>query len=382
VAVLIQTLVAYGNVIGSSPHFQVEGSSHHTNLFANLVGATAKARKGTSWGQVLRLMKVATVPIAGGHSWHSDSIKSGLSSGEGLIWDVRDSTGTNESNPGVLDKRRLVVESEFARPLVAMAREGNVLSEVLRESWDSGNLQIMNKNSAAKATGAHISLIGHITYNDLRRNLSSTDQANGFANRFLWVCVQRSNILPEGGNLSDDAIAQLGEGLRHTILFGASVGEIRRDNEARELWREIYPALSEGKPGLFGSVTSRAEAQVLRLSMIYALLAQSGTIRAEHLRAALALWRYCEDSVRFIFGDALGDPVADTILEALRSSVPAGLTRTEIRDLFGRHLKEEKIAPALASLEALGLAKMLRILTGGRPVERWFASCLVATQAT
>ena len=133
------------------------------------------------------------------------------------------------------------------------------------------------------------------------------------------------------------------------------------------------------KPGLLGSVTSRAEAQVLRLSMVYALLDRSSVIRVEHLRAALALWRFCEASAKYIFGDALGDPVADTILAALRSSGPAGLTRTQIRDLFDRHTKEDKIASALASLEALSLARRVTQVTGGRPAECWFAMDLVAT---
>jgi hypothetical protein len=378
-AILIQTLVAYGNVVGSSPYFQVEGSAHHTNLFANLVGATSKARKGTSWGQVRRILAASAEPIAIDRIWHEDAIKSGLSSGEGLIWEVRDSTGSEGEEIGVLDKRTMVVENEFGRPLVAMAREGNILSEVLRESWDSGNLQIMNKNSPAKATGAHISIIGHITCDDLRRNLRSTDQANGFANRFLWIGVRRSKMLPEGGNLSDDAIAALSERLRHAISFGSRVGLMRRDEPARTLWREQYETLSEGRLGLLGSITSRAEAQVLRLSMIYALLDLSDVIRGEHLRAALAVWRYSEDSARYIFGDSLGDPVADTILTALRNSGPTGLTRTDIRDIFGRHKKDAQIPSALVTLEALGLARVEHQASGGRPVERWFSTNLVAT---
>src|SRR3712207_8342266 len=52
---------------------------------------------------------------------------------------------------------------------------------------------------------------------------------------------------------------------------------------------------SEGAPGLFGAVTGRAEAHVLRLSCLYAALDMSDTVTVTHLRAALALWRYCED---------------------------------------------------------------------------------------
>jgi hypothetical protein len=41
-------------------------------------------------------------------------------------------------------------------------------------------------------------------------------------------------------------------------------------------------------------MVARAPAQVLRLSMMYALLDMSTTIRKEHLEAALEIWRYCE----------------------------------------------------------------------------------------
>jgi hypothetical protein len=44
----------------------------------------------------------------------------------------------------------------------------------------------------------------------------------------------------------------------------------------------------------------------MRLSALYALLDKSAVVKADHLKAALALWEYCEASARFIFGEALG----------------------------------------------------------------------------
>ena len=43
-------------------------------------------------------------------------------------------------------------------------------------------------------------------------------------------------------------------------------GELKLDDAARKLWAQVYPTLSEGKPGLLGAITARAEAQVLRIS--------------------------------------------------------------------------------------------------------------------
>ena len=145
-----------------------------------------------------------------------------------------------------------------------------------------------------------------------------------------------------------------------------------RDSAAREIWYEVYAELSEWKPGLFGAATGRAEAQVMRLALVYALLDYSSWIRREHLRAALAVWRYAEQSAAFLFGSALGDPTADEILAALRKRAD-GMTRLEIRDLFNRHKSSAETQRALTSLAEKGLAKSEKEDSGGGPTERWFA---------
>jgi hypothetical protein len=58
----------------------------------------------------------------------------------------------------------------------------------------------------------------------------------------------------------------------------------------------------------------------MRLACLYALLDCSAVVNAYHLMAALDVWRYCEDSARFIFGDAVGDAMADEILRELRQN--------------------------------------------------------------
>jgi len=280
-------------------------------------------------------------------------------------------------DPGVADKRRLVIESEFSSTLRMLGRDGNVLSAVIREAWDSGDLRILTKNDPACATGAHISIIGHISAGELRSELTTTDKANGFGNRFAWVCVKRSQCLPEGGQVEPSALDPLTRELSDAVRFAKEVGEIHRDEDANRLWHQVYPQLSEGSPGLVGSMTARAEAQVMRLAAIYALLDRSALIKVPHLQAGLALWKFCAASVRFIFRDSLGNPVADRLLEALRQA-PTGLTRTEIRDLLGRHAKQDDIDQALNELAEAGLARTVRQDTGGRPVERWWP--IVATE--
>ena len=220
------------------------------------------------------------------------------------------------------DKRLLVIEQEFASTLRVLNREGNTLSAILRQAWDGGTLRTLAKNSPMKATGAHISVIGHITCDELLRHLHDTEAGNGFGNRFLWVCVRRSKELPEGGSLDRSDLNALVVHLNKAVTFARDQDEIRRDERARKLWRDVYHDLSEARPGLLGHMVARAEAHVMRLSGLYALLDQSPLITIEHLDAALAVWRYCEASARYIFGDALGDPIADDILQVLQARAP------------------------------------------------------------
>jgi hypothetical protein len=372
-SVLFQFLVGLGNVVGRNPHFQVEATRHHANLFLAVVGDTSKARKGTSWGQVDRLFRLADGEAAP-DGW-SSRIVTGLSSGEGLIWEVRDPGGKDangESDQGVSDKRRVVVDSEFAATLKMLGREGNTLSPVIRNAWDSGDLRILTKNKPARATGAHISIIGHITRDELKRELTSTEMCNGFANRFLWTCATRSKLLPDGGDLRDADLRQPVIGLREAIGSAHNLGEMNWDDEARRLWHALYPELSEAKPGMLGAVTARAEAQVIRIACLYAVLDQSSVIRVEHLKAAVAVWDYCEASARYIFGDAQGDPIADRILEALRGSA-SGLTRTQIRDLFQRNGHRTRIDEALRLLDERRLARQVLLKKGQKEVEVWYA---------
>lgn len=383
VALLIQFLVFFGNAIGIGPYYQVEADRHYTNLYVVIVGETAKARKGTSAGRVCSIFRIADP------EWEAYHIHSGMTSGEGLIFHVRDPRKERvregkgaevryveqEVDPGVGDKRLMILEAEFAQALRVMERPGNTLSGVVRDGWDHRDLQTLAKNSPAHATAPHISIAGHITREELRRSLNEVEIANGFANRFAFACVRRARVLPHGGNLPEKTLENLGERTRRAIEYAREVGRVILTEEAKGDWEQVYPALSEGQPGLHGAILARAEAQVIRLALIYALLDLKTEIGREHLKAALALWEYVEGSARHIFGDALGDPVADTILRALRQRGNTGMTRTEIRDLFGRHRSAGQIDRALALLVAQGKAgKREGPDTGGRSAEIWTAT--------
>jgi len=382
VALLVQTLLGFGNLLGRTAHCRVEADQHFGNEFAVLVGKTSKARKGTSWGQVYRLLNEAE------EQWANDRIQTGLSSGEGLIWAVRDPIEKMEkvkergepvryekveADPGISDKRLLIVEPEYANVLKQTERQGNTLSAILRQAWESGHLRTLTKNSPAKATGAHVSLIGHITTDELRRYLTTTEAANGFANRHMFFCVQRSKALSRGGRPDETLLANLRSRLAATLKVAGNLGELNFHEQAGEIWDTVYGELSEGRPGLTGAILGRAEAHVLRLSMLYAALDGIAVIQAPHLMAALAIWQYAEQSVRHIWGDALGDAIADELLRLLRAA-PDGLSRNQMYDHFGRNIASDRIGKALVLLASNHLAYAETQQTGGRPREVWKAT--------
>jgi hypothetical protein len=374
VALLTQLLVCAGNAAGRYVYYRQEADYHYANLYATLVGDSAKARKGVSWGHVNRVMRDADP------TWAAKHVIGGLSSGEGIIHALRNVAGDQipDGDEGELlrDKRLLAREGEFASVLAQKARDGNILSAVLRDAWDGVTLGSLTKNSPERASDTYLSVIGHITQAELVKHMTATDLLNGYANRFLFVATRRARLLAHGGDLDaiTRATAEPIDRLREALMWARTPRHIAHDKPAYDLWEAEYKRLTTGHPGLFGAVTSRAEAHVTRLALVYAILDCSKFVTVEHLQAALALWQYCEDSARYIFGDLIGDTVADRVLAALRAA-PDGLTRTEISELFDRNSAKARIDTALAELERARLAYRVKETTGerGRPVERWKA---------
>lgn len=357
VGMLVQFLNLVGNVVGRNKFYRVESTKHFTNIFSIMVGKTAGGRKGTGFDNALEVIKI----VAPG--WYKSSyVSGGLASGEGLIHRVRDEEGaetTSKVDSAKRKKKLFVHESEFASILKVVPREGNTLSVIVRNAWDKGNLQNLSKNSKEKATDAHISINGHITKDELLRYLSVTETCNGFANRFLWINVNRSKILPRGGNFHKEDIQPYVQSFKKIIEFGSIPGEMKMTDEAGRAWDEIYHAIAEeDKEGVYAAITGRAEPYILRLSMIYAIADLSVEIKIEHLKAAKAVWDYCDKTCLSLFGKTIGDEPVDKILSFI-SNFPEGATRTQIRDLFNRNLLKSEIDRAIEKIEARGLGRRI-----------------------
>ena len=380
-ALLIQFLAYFGNIIGRSAFYQVEGSRHFTNLFCVLVGDTASGRKGTSLGRVKEVFKDLD------ELHQKNCVVSGLASGEGLIYHVRDACYVTKQNKetgeleeiladsGVSDKRLFVTEGEFAQVLRVQGRDGNSLSANVRNFWDTGNAQNLTKNSPLKTTDAHVSIVGHITKTELLTCLSEVESSNGYANRFLWICVKRSKLLPFGSEVDYKDLLCINADISRRIEFAQKIEQLYMSDEAKEFWASIYEHLETSRFGFVAKVTQRASPYVLRLSCIFALLDAQPVIGRGHLEAGLAVWQYCEDSVKYIFGERIGNKNADAILDALRDA-ENGLTRTEIyTDIFQKNLNAKEINKALQILLETGLIETHTEQTENakKPSEKWFA---------
>lgn len=377
-AVLFTFLCRFGIEAGTGAHVMVGDTRHHARLNVAVVGASSKARKGTSGQPVKRLFRFDAQERTLDHPLlyvPATETAGPLSSGEGIIYAVRDEvkawqvdkkTGEGQwitVDPGVEDKRLFVFDEELAAALKCTKREGNTLSTVIRVAFDGGKLSPLTKNNRIAATNPHIGIVTHTTAAELSRLLDETETLNGFANRFLWICSRRQKLVPLPKPMPEDELRQIQARLLRILRKVKTFGEVHMNHEAREHWCGIYEALSREQPGLVGCVVNRAEALVIRLSLIYALLDESDVIRREHLEAALAMWSYAKSSAEYIFAGREPNPIAQAILAALESGP---LSMTDIHRLLSNHATKSQIQTAIQELVGSGRVEVTDEQTPGR----------------
>lgn len=341
-AVLMTFLSRFGcevyNPTTQAPFLQIGESRHYPRLFVAICGQTAKARKGTSAKPVERLFTFQN------KSYKKIQTSPGpLSSGEGLIYAVRDpafmydenSSAEKITDSGSPDKRLFVLDEELAAALKVTKREGNTLSTVIRGLWDNGCASPITKGNRISTTNAHVCIVAHITKDELASSLQNVELLNGFGNRFLWALVHRSKLVPLPQAIPEDRFNYLQQKVLDCINYSKTKKEFVFSNDTKEVWCELYPYLSRDKAGLIGAVTDRAEAQTARLALIYALLNKESRIEPKHLYSALAVWNYCEESAKHIFSGRGEHQLDDKLLHFLTNNT---LTLTEISSLLKRNV--------------------------------------------
>lgn len=369
-SILIQLLACFGNCIGRTAYFSAAADRHFTNLNVVIVGKSSRGRKGQSLNVVKSLFEDVD------ENWFKTRIKKGLASGEGLIYHIKDANPLEENDPfaGTDDKRILCVESEFSSVLKMTQREGNVLSQVLRDCWDGHKLQTLTKNSPMTATDPMVSIIGHITDAELYKLLSPTEIYNGMANRFIFMRALKDKVLPNPEPLNPTVKEQLQVKLRERIAFAKSKAyEISFTRDGHIYWEEFYRSLNDDDQTVVGVLTARHEPQVRRLAMIISLMNGFDQINQDSLRFAEKIYDYSIETLKEIYGFSFGDSFTDRIFELLKQS-PDGLSRTQIQDRLSRNYLKGSLDRSLNLLKSQGLVEITTMPTTGRPLEIW--SCI------
>jgi hypothetical protein len=380
-AVLMQTLVTFGSVVGRKPHWMHGATCHGLNLNLGVEGETGIG-KGCGLDFVLLLMDQADPQWAIRKKW------GGLSSGEGFLYMVRDrKTRTNKDgdeeiiDEGVTDKRLLIIETEFAEVLEVMQRTGNKLSAMMRQAWDGKPLENHSRAFDCVATNHHISVIAHSTQADLRELMPTRAAHNGWGNRFWWVsCAPSAEGAPFGRLLPKPVqkrlVRRLQEALRHVAdLERHRKTQLLFDADATKLWKSVRSTTLARD--MCNPITGRALPQVRRVAALYGLLDCEGYTREPHLQAALAAWAHAAGSARLLFGDrAQLRPEEQKLLDALRAAGPQGLTQKQIySDVFRNNKSAEDVLTLLRGLQRnkpkIRCEQIPTGPKGGRPGVRW-----------
>lgn len=343
IAIYSQLITIIGSYFGRIASSHVSGDKHYSNLMTLIVGDSALARKGTSLGAAIAILE-EIIP-----DFVKNNIKSGATSAEGIIfhnrdpiYEIKDKKGKLEKicvDAGVTDKRLMIIETEFGSVLISMKREGNKLSTTIRDAYDSKNLSTLSKNNSVKSTNPHISIIAHITIEELKHLLNVVDVFNGFGNRFMYIYTKADKILPEAPSIKDlnlkGELSLLSEAIHFwdKDLNVLSNHRVKFSIEAQKLWNETYTSfMKTPESGIIGTLLNRNLVHVKKIALIFAMLDKQLLIQKEHLEAALKIGEYSKESIRFIFKDSASrlSNKHKKVLSLLESSIKNQATRTEI----------------------------------------------------
>lgn len=308
--------------IGRGVYLPIGNTWHHTRIFCLHIGRSGRGRKGDAVQLVLRIdQALRELDDRFAPQIH----RGGLSSREGLVALMHDSYRQGKQEiPAIEDKRLWVVESEFANVLHQGRREGNTLSAALRDCWDGVSLKPATKSNRMFASHPHVCISGAISPSELTGMMSARELTNGFANRFLMIWAERSQILPFPKATPQATVDALASRVLEILRFTGSDQVDRRDQLRMELsaqaqWRyaQLYRAeLNEDQGSeVVNSMLERRAPMLLRLAMLFALTDLQTRIDVQHIDAAMAWMQYSTASVRYVFVSAAEDAKMVQVLE-------------------------------------------------------------------
>jgi len=200
-----------------------------------------------------------------------------------------------------------------------------------------------------------VSLLAHVTPIELLSILNRVEVGNGFINRMLFIESRETKRMPR--SIVPDWLEhpELIRNIKDAIECAKNTNRLQWSHEAGNMWDNWYMT-RHISGGSIGSILARAEAHVLRLAMIYALLDCRTEISVQHLKAAMAVWDYAAQSAKRIFGNTTGDRIADKIHSFVLQN--GASSRTDIHEALNRNVSGADIDQSLLVLVANGLVKI------------------------
>jgi hypothetical protein len=383
-AVLIQLLAGFGVMVGHGPRMTFP-DEQFTNIHVCIVGTTEEGKKGTALKRAKQVL-----------SWIDPAFVAkrcfgGVRSGQAMIEQVCDAlfrgVDKNTGEPkivheGAEDKRWFMVEEEFGSTLIMCRSENSILSHMIRESFDSGNLRNVAIGTPLCATSAQVGANGHITpkeFTDLLRN--TTLHLNGFCNRFAFTCSVKSKEMRRGNIWIVPGAQEFQKRLQKAYPWARKVRHIAWTEGAKDLWEHsVYAEVNRVHGNILDEVANRGNAIVPRIAGIQALLNDSRHSKREdtavvgrwHLESAIELWRsYCVPSARFIFGSsATLHPEARRVLAVLDECKRISRSDLSLK-AFGNNNARLRLDKAASVLQPKGLIRIETDKTATKPCEVW-----------
>ena len=362
-AVAANFIAFMGCAVGRGPYMAVGNTWHHARQFMLHIGRSGRGRKGDAVsliGRIERALKALSTDAT------PQVHRGGLSSREGLVYLIHDGYTEGKTEvEAVLDKRLLVIESEFANILHQGKREGNTLSAALRDGWDGVSMKPATKSSRLWATDPHIAMIGAVTPGELLGLMASRELTNGFANRFMMFWAERTKMLAFPRATSQQDVDALAKRVLAVLTFCRAERWAEKDHmrvelspDARKRYEKLYMGeLNDNSAGeRITALIERRAPMLLRMAMLFALCDLTTTVEVHHIDAALAWVRYSVESVKFIFASAADEvavqetnDTAQKIMEFLVERERA--TRWELtKDCFKGHATKTRMDSALDEL--------------------------------
>lgn len=345
---LAHLLVMVGHVVGRTTFLQLGDIQFFPNLYLTLVGPSGDGAKGTSKKVAEAIIKSALPEGA------SMNIISGIQSGEAIVQEIMDpkeviSKDKGKETVGTLDKRLLIIEEELHNLLANLSRPTDKTSAYLRNAWEGTDLENTSIANRMKATAPHVSCLGHIVIEELRKLLlnkgNSVNLDNGFCNRFLWFWTETNKLIAFPSSLSDMKFfadrLNISMDLIPTAFNSKSMSnQLFMSETAKRWWAEnLYEVSGRDLP--VRALSARSRPQILRVALIYALWDSSQTIEVSHLESAKAVIDYSNLCATQFFCNGLS-PDAIKLVESLRGQEK--LYRVDVsHEVFSRNRNSQQL---------------------------------------